>query len=97
ENAAALAQSQLAHAREALDGAREQADAHAQAVRRIAQEMTELLARFSEAEAGEDPLEGLATAWRDDRVAARLLTEARANWRHAVQRGQAPRDPSGDR
>lgn len=97
ENAATLAQSQLGHAREELEGAREMAERHGEAVRRISQEMTELLARFSEAESGDDPTEGLAIAWRDDRVAARQLAEARANWRHAAQRGQAPRDPSADR
>lgn len=94
EGAAGQAQVQLAQAREELGTARELADRHAETVQRIAEEMTALLARFSEADPEEAPTEGLAGAWRDDRVAARHLTEARAHWHHAIQRGPAPTPPA---
>lgn len=87
EAAAVQAQGQLALSREELGAAREHAERHAETVRRLAQELGAVLARFSDAEPEDVPLEGLAAAWRDDRVAARALAEARANWRHTAQRG----------
>ncbi|MBX3471466.1 MAG: hypothetical protein KF878_31825 [Planctomycetes bacterium] len=87
ENAAAQGQVQLAQAHDELTASRDLARRHTEAVRRIASETTELLARFAEASEGDDPIEGLASAWRDDRVAARQLTEARASWRHRARPG----------
>lgn len=87
ENAAAQGQVQLAQAHDELTASRDLARRHTEAVRRIASETTELLARFAEASGGDDPIEGLASAWRDDRVAARQLTEARASWRHRARPG----------
>ncbi|MCO5170522.1 MAG: hypothetical protein M9894_29660 [Planctomycetes bacterium] len=90
ENAAAQGQVQLAQAHDELTAARELARRHAEAAGRLARETTELLSRFAEAGQGEDPIEGLASAWRDDRVAARLLTEARASWHRSNPTPPAP-------
>lgn len=65
---------------DALAAATGALQAHAARVRRLADDMATVLARFVGAPDAAEAL-GLAAAWRADRVAARRLAEARALWR----------------
>ncbi len=65
---------------DALAAATGALQAHAGRVRRLADDMATVLARFVGAPDAAEAL-GLAAAWRAERVAARRLAEARALWR----------------